>query len=281
MNPDPPDSASRLARRATFDPVAGLYDEMRPGYPPAVFDDVLAIAGIGSELRFPGPRLLEIGCGTAHATLPFARRGFRIDCIELGENMAAIARENLSPFPRVTLTVADFDTWNPGLHSDRHYDLAFSATAYHWLNPATRAARVARLLAPAGWLAVWRNHHVRGSGASQEFFRAAEDIYLQEAPALAKKFTGLLEPAGIRPVEEEEWLASGLFCDLRTRIYEWSKRYSGEEYVRMLDTHSDHRLLPEAGRNRLFAGLLRLAHRFGGSVTRDHATILHMAKKQS
>ena len=52
------DDAHR-ARRTTFDGVAERYDEVRPHYPGAVVDDVVALAGPG-----PGDRVLEIGCGT-------------------------------------------------------------------------------------------------------------------------------------------------------------------------------------------------------------------------
>jgi len=48
--------------RTTFDGAALLYDEVRPGYPEELFDDVVALSGIPS-----GGRVLEIGCGTGHA----------------------------------------------------------------------------------------------------------------------------------------------------------------------------------------------------------------------
>lgn len=270
MEIDSNDAEARMARRSTFDAVADLYDEMRPGYPPAIFDDLLTLTG-----AVPASRLLEIGCGSGHATLEFARRGLRIDCIELGANMAALARQNLAAFDCVAITVADFDHWK----TSTRYDLIYSASAYHWLDPATRIERMAQLLAPAGWLAVWRNHHVRGSGASEAFFRAAQNLYAREAPALAVKFTGLLDPGQIPLTEKEEWLASGLFCDAQTRIYRWRREYAASEYVRLLDTHSDHRLLPHENRERLFAGLTALIADHGGLVTREHATILHIARK--
>jgi trans-aconitate methyltransferase len=272
MNPDPIECETYRSQRVTFDAVAPLYDEMRPGYPQAVFDDLIGIAGVRTDSR-----LLEIGCGTGHATLILARRGFRIDCVDLGANMAALARKRLAAFDRVNVTTADFDIWN----TDVRYGLIYLATAYHWLNPATRVERIARLLAPAGWLAVWRNHHVRGAGVSEGFFRAAQEIYAREAPALAAKFTGLIDSSEIPLVEPQEWRASGLFEDPQMRIYLWSRNYTASEYVRVLDTHSDHRMLPADRRERLFDGLLRLAGEFGGTVTREHATILHIAKKRN
>ena len=83
----PPDPA-----RHTFDGVADLYERARPGYPEAVFDDLATLA------RLPAPaRILEIGCGTGQATLPLARRGHAITCVELGASLAARAARSFRP----------------------------------------------------------------------------------------------------------------------------------------------------------------------------------------
>jgi ubiquinone/menaquinone biosynthesis C-methylase UbiE len=52
----------RAKLRAIFDEAALLYDEVRPGYPEELFDDIVALSGIPS-----GGRILEIGCGTGQA----------------------------------------------------------------------------------------------------------------------------------------------------------------------------------------------------------------------
>src|SRR6187549_3838365 len=89
------EEAGRL--RVTFDEDAERYDRARPGYPTAVFDDLLALAGLG-----PGARVLEIGCGTGQATVPLAERGCEVVAVELGAQMAAVARSNLARFPAAT-----------------------------------------------------------------------------------------------------------------------------------------------------------------------------------
>ena len=66
-------------RRHLFNQVAELYDSARPGYPGALFDDILSYANLPQNAR-----ILEVGCGTGQATLPLARRGYAIDCIEPG-----------------------------------------------------------------------------------------------------------------------------------------------------------------------------------------------------
>src|SRR5919107_280790 len=94
--------------RSTFDGAALLYDEVRPGYPEDLFDDVVALSRIPS-----GGRILEIGCGTGQATVPLARRGYRILCVELGENLAAVARRNLAAYPQAEVRVGPFEGWQP------------------------------------------------------------------------------------------------------------------------------------------------------------------------
>jgi protein-L-isoaspartate O-methyltransferase len=79
--------ADRARLRATFDEAAERYDRTRPGYPPAVFDDLAELAGVG-----PGRRVLEIGPGTGQATVPLAERGCRIVAVELGAGLAAVAQ---------------------------------------------------------------------------------------------------------------------------------------------------------------------------------------------
>jgi trans-aconitate methyltransferase len=260
----------RIERRASFDSVAELYDAARPGYPDALYDDLIALAGLK-----PGASLLEIGSGTGHATVGFARRGFPIDCIELGEQMARVARDRLARFPAVRITVADFDHWS----AERSYGLVFSASAYHWLNPGTRVERVAQLLEPRGWIAIWRNHHVR-SQADEYFNRAAGRIYAQLAPSI-DGLESLPSIDGIPLPELEEWRGSGLFEDAGTRVYTWQKEYTAAEYVRMLDTHSNHRILPESERERLFEGLVDLIEtRFSGKVSSEYATVVLAARKR-
>ena len=92
--------------RSTFDQAAELYDRARPRYPPALFDDLAALAGIG-----PGSRVLEIGPGTGQATVALAERGYRVVAVELGAQLAAVARRNLARFPSVEVVTAAFEDW--------------------------------------------------------------------------------------------------------------------------------------------------------------------------
>ena len=104
-----PKTPKRHVLRATFDDGAEGYDDARPVAPPEVFDDLVALAGLE-----PGARVLEIGCGTGQATLPLAERGFSILAVELGANLAELARRKLAAYPEVEIVTSSFEEWDPG-----------------------------------------------------------------------------------------------------------------------------------------------------------------------
>ena len=56
--------------KTTFNTVASLYDEVRPGYPDELVRDVLDL----SEIDRSG-KILEVGCGTGQASRLFATLG--------------------------------------------------------------------------------------------------------------------------------------------------------------------------------------------------------------
>ena len=69
-------------------------------------------------------RLLEIGCGPAKASLPFARRGYRLLCLEIGERIAALATQKLDPYPRAPMCHTSFEAWALEAGS---FDLSYSS----------------------------------------------------------------------------------------------------------------------------------------------------------
>ena len=258
--------------RMTFDGTA-LYDEVRPGYPEDLFDDIVSLSGIQAGGRIP-----EIGCGTGQATVPFARRGYRILCIELGENMAAVARRNLKGFPNAELrTVAFEDTSS----QEGAFDLAISAPAFHWLDPAVAYPKTARALRVGGSLALFWNVHVH-SDASEGFFEAAQRIYEREAPEIVgpEDYKGLPRPHEA-PDRTEEIQNTGFFGSILTRHYRWDETYDAEGYLRVLNTYSGHRSLNDDTREHLFRGIADLIdYRFDGRIVKGYLTTLYVAKRK-
>jgi SAM-dependent methyltransferase len=259
--------------RTTFDEAASLYDEVRPGYPDDLFDDIVSLSGIPA-----GGRILEIGCGTGQATVPFARRGCRILCIELGENMATVARRNLEGYPNAEVHTGAFEE---SFLQEGAFDLAVSATAFHWLDPAVAYPKAARALRVGGSLALFWNVHVH-SNASEGFFEAAQGIYEREAPEIVgpEDYKGLPRPHEV-PDRTEKIQNTGFFGSIRTRHYRWDETYDAEGYLRVLSTYSGHRSLNDDTRERLFRGIADLIDNgFDGRIVKGYLTTLYVAKRK-
>lgn len=262
---------NRERLRTVFDPVAELYDEVRPGYPEALFDDIVSLSKIPED-----GRVLEIGCGTGQATPPLARRGYRIDCVELGESLAAVARRNLAGYPQVGIQTGNFEEHQI---PESVFDLAVSATAFHWLDPKVAYPKVARALRPGGSVALFWNVHVH-TEADGGFFAAAQEVYEREAPEISgKDFSGLPHPDEVHD-RTGEIEGSGLFGPVTRRAYRWDQPYDAAGYLRVLDTYSGHRSLSEESRSRLFRGISDLiGGKYGGCIVKGYLTVLYAARR--
>lgn len=141
-----------ITLRTAFDGAAKLYDKIRPVYPRALFDALVKKANLQTDAK-----LLEIGPGTGQATLPLANRGYEITAVELGKELAEVARVNLHDYPKVQIITGAFEdtALPPGT-----FDLIYAATAFHWITPEERYKKPYELLKPGGYLAIIHTNHV-------------------------------------------------------------------------------------------------------------------------
>jgi len=254
--------------RQTFNRAAESYDRVRPEYPAALFDDLVALAGLT-----PGDHLVEVGCATGRATRPLAQRGFRITCVELGTELAMVARKNLAGWP-VEVVQGQFEDWRPGEPAR----LVYAATAWHWVDPAVKYQRAWQALGPGGHLAVWGAGHVFPEGGDP-FFEELSDVYNEIGEGVAP---GTVYPRpGEQDDEQAEIAASGLFEMTAVRHYDWERRYDAEEYIELLSTFSGHLEMPQWKRARLYGEIRRrLALRRDHGVRRHWGAVLQIARRR-
>jgi len=264
-----PDDREQL--RTTFDSAAQLYDQARPDYPDELLDELVRMAGLQA-----GSRLLEIGCGTGKATVPLARRGFLIICIELGAELAGQARHNLVGWPDVEVVREAFETWQ--LPPGAGYDLVFAATSWHWIDPAVRYRKAWELLRAGGHLAFWSAAHVFPEDGDP-FFADLQDVYDEIGEGLPPG--AAFHRPGELPDERAEIEASGLFTGVVVRQFDWEVSYDAESYIRLLDTFSGHIAMEAWQRDRLYGAIReRLARRPGGRLRRHWGAVLHVARRR-
>ena len=261
----PDGERERLGR--TFDRAADIYHRVRPDYPEALFDDLVRLAGLEA-----GDRLAEVGCATGKATLPLARRGFRITCVEPGPALAAAARRNLAGFP-VEVVEGRFEDWAP----DQRVSLVYAATAWHWVDQAAGYRRAWEALHQGGHLAIWGQQHVFPD-EGDPFFREIQDVYDEIGEG---RSDGRDWPRpGELPDDRAGIEASGLFEVVAVRQYGWERVYGAEEYIELLSTFSGHVTMTDWQRDRLFGEIRRrLAGRPDRSVRRGWGSVLHVARR--
>lgn len=263
-------SGDRQQLRTTFDSAADLYEQARPDYPEALYDTLVEAAGLSV-----GDRLLEIGCATGKATLPLARRAFRITCLEIGSTLAAAARRNVRDLPDVQIIETAFETWRP--RNCELFDLVFAATAWRWLDPEMRYRRAWELLRPRSHLAFWSATHVFPD-EGDPFFVEIQDVYDEIGEGLPAD-AALWRPEEL-PSDQEEIERSGLFEVVLIRHFDWQISYDADEYLRLLDTFSGHIAMKAWQRDHLYGQIRRrLRERIDGRVQRHWGAVLHVSRR--
>jgi SAM-dependent methyltransferase len=248
------------ARAESFGAVAELYDRVRPSYPRELIDALVEDAP---------RRVLDVGCGTGIAARLLAERGCDVLGVEIDERMAAVARAR-----GIAVEVARFEEWDAG---GRVFELAVAGQAWHWIDPVAGAAKAASLLAPRGRLGLFWN---LGS-PPREVLALLGPIYARLAPGLEDYSVLLGRGRDARGDAAIDGIAvSGGFETAQARSFEWTHVHETEQWLALLQTHSDHQALPAARRERLLAAIGEAIDSIGGSFEMRYEAILISARRR-
>jgi SAM-dependent methyltransferase len=260
-------AASTDERRQSFDQMADLYARARGAPPPALFDALAAYVP-------PPADALEIGCGPGNASRPLLERGFRLHAIELGENLAAFARERLAEFP-FSVEVGKFEDAALDAAS---VDLVMCSSAFHWLDRDRALRQVVKVLEPGGALAlIWGSprrtiEDNRVDEAIQAAYRAhAPEISRQSVDRMGSKIEAIAQ--AVRDTPE--------LRDFEERLFPQTHVFDRQQYVDLLSTFSDHATLPAEQRARLFEAMGEIIDgQLGGRVERYSTARLLLARRR-
>jgi len=246
-------------QRTVFGEVAELYERTRPGYPDGLFDAVLEFGDL-----HPGDRALEVGAGTGKATRGFIARGLDVLALEPAPGMAEVLRQS---YPSVIEMTFEDWTVEPGA-----FALLYAAQAWHWVEDHPAAyARAADALRDGGTIALFWNLPREFDGA---LGADIQGVYRALAPTL--------EPLTTQwPLDETlaEIDASDRFGIATKVTVPWTQPYSRAEYVELMGTHSNHRMLDDATRAQIQAAVGAVIERHGGVVAVTYDTAVYLARK--
>jgi SAM-dependent methyltransferase len=182
--------------------------------------------------------------------------------------MAALARRNLVDAP-ATIIESRFEDWTPDAPGS--FDLAASATAFHWVDPVIGMQHVADALRSEGWLALWWMRF-DDPELDDDFAEAVQPIVHRWDPR---------QRSTIRATEDNQasQIGTGLlnapaareFDHVDDRRFPFVGRHTASELRALWSTHSVVQTLPEPARTGLLDDIERLAtERFGGVVERPY-----------
>jgi SAM-dependent methyltransferase len=246
----------------SFGSDAERYDRVRPDYPAALVERILAAS--------PGSDVLDVGCGTGIAARQFQAAGAHVLGVDVDERMAELARR-----AGVEVEVAAFEAWDP---AGREFDAVIAGAAWHWVDPVAGAAKAAHVLRPGGLLAAFWNLPEPPAAVAEAFAavfrRVVPDLPFTPwakpatdagSPLLTKVLDGLREAGAFG--EPEQW------------SFTWERSYTRDEWLEVVPTQGGLGRLPKSTLDELLAGLGDAIDAVGGTVTMSYTTFVVAATR--
>jgi SAM-dependent methyltransferase len=145
------DRARKSALAAAFQEQGEEYDRLRPGYPAAVLEAMLAQVPAGADGA--AVRAVDLGAGTGKLSWALAGRGLHVTAVDTSAAMLETAARSGPTGDALTTRLAPAEA--TGLPAGSA-ELVAVAQAWHWFDAGAASAEAVRLLAPGGVLAlVW------------------------------------------------------------------------------------------------------------------------------
>ena len=261
-------TGGRREERLVFGEVADVYDRVRPTYPRSLFEEIFDSVGEAAAVR-----ALEVGAGTGKATVALAEGVGELVALEPSEDMAAVARRNTAPFPSVRIKVSSFEDWPVEPAS---FGLLCSAQAWHWVTPEVRTAKATEALAGGGLLALFWNTLSLGT---DDLRTSIDRVYERRAPGLTSRGPGTGRALSLGEAADE-LDASTDFEDARTTEHPWVGTLGTDDYLALMSTQSDHRMLEPATLDALLSDLRALIDDAGGAIESRYVARLVTARRR-
>lgn len=251
-----------MDKRLTFNEDAKNYDMFRPTYCKELFDNIINYTRLDKTKH-----AVEIGIGTGQATKPILETGCYLTAIELGENLAAYSKNKFSDYKKITIHNISFEEY---MYTPESIDLVYSGTAFHWIAEEVGYKKAYDMLRSGGTIALFWN---RPSGGESE-------VYYEEIQSVYRKYMSdakLREYTPDQHIYDErmETIKKYGFVDIQFKLMHQTRKFNAEDYISLLETYSDHRVLSEAIKVPFYKEIMSIINNYGGAKMVQ--SIIHIA----
>ncbi|MGH9032851.1 MAG: class I SAM-dependent methyltransferase [Acidimicrobiia bacterium] len=243
------------------------YDAGRPDYPERVYELLVARCGVG-----PGTEALEIGAGTGRVTRRLTDLGAAVTAVEPDPGSAEHLATVMEGRP-VEVVVGSFED-APVV--DDAFDVAIAATSFHWVDQDVGLTKLARVVRPGGWAALWWT--VFGDPDRPDPFHDATKARLKEDDVV----TSLDQPQFELHVDgrTRDLANRAGLVDVEAELVRWTLRLDLDAVRALYASMIRVRRLPPDERARLLDDVAAVAAgEFGGAVERPVVTAIYTARR--
>jgi SAM-dependent methyltransferase len=141
---------------ARFGAVADRYERARPLYPESALSELAARCGVR-----PGTAVLDLGAGTGKLTRQLVAVGADVVAVEPATGMRRRLEAEVPGVPVLDGTAEAIPT------PDASVQVVTAGQAFHWFDTRRALDEIARVLRPAGWLALLWNERPESGWAAE------------------------------------------------------------------------------------------------------------------
>lgn len=252
----------------TFSNVIDDYDYARPKYPIDLYKKISEFANLKE-----GQNILEVGAGTGQSTDLFASAPHNLDLLEVSKEQVAFLKEKYRANKNITV----FESYFEEYHTDKEYNLIYSATAFHWIDSEVGYPKAWSMLKKGGSLAVfWQMSSVTYHG--EGVFKQLNQIQKKYMPDSSLGF----DEAGIESVKQRriaQIQSGGYFKPPCYYEYKWIDTYDAERYVKLINSYSSTQILEERKRSMFLDEINEAILGNGGFIDLPQQVCLYMVRK--
>jgi len=220
--------------RAGFESGSDVYERARPGYPDEAVVHLAASTGITG-----GSRVLDLAAGTGKLTRQLRDRGARCIAVEPSPSMREVFVRTVPGVPVMGGTAEEIPVATGTM------DAVVVAQAFHWFDPEVALAEMARVLRPAGGLALVWNERDESDPMVAELVRIS--TWDRSAPYPVGKDFGAVVAR------------SGRFGPVDRTTFSWVQWLGRDAFVDQVASRSYVRVLPDPERLQLLDQVAGLA----------------------
>lgn len=268
------DSIQREEGRRLFGEDIANYAQYRPPYPEKVYELLQEEGGL-----YSGCRTLEIGAGTGLATTRLIELGAEPIVVVEPDSRFNQSLQQISRAFNLTVTILN-DTFERISVTPASFDLAVSATAFHWVDQSIGHSKVADLLRIGGMWATWWN--IFGDPTRPDPFRQATDEILkplERSPSHESKSQShfaLDKDARIAGI-----LSTGRMTAPRFEVIRWTITLNTTQLRGLYATFSPIQRQDVESRQRILDAVTAIAeNQFGGIVEKPMTTAIYLARRK-